>query len=175
MACTILTLGCIVNGQQATPTPSPKPGPASSDEIGNNSPPDQEPTPAPAPSLELDLRYRETMTGDWHGTRARWKEHGVEMQFILAGFVQGTAAGGVQHHSVLNGKLESKLDIDFGKLSGWKYWSAQAKFEYRFGAPVLGGTGAINTVNTNVTVPASHGSVFAITALNVTRVFPIST
>lgn len=172
MAGTIFTIACIVNGQQTTPTPSPKPSPATSDEIRNDPPADQE---LPAPSPELNLRRRETMTGDWGGSRARWKEHGVEMQFILAGFVQGTASGGVQRQTLLNGKLESKFNIDFEKLSGWKYWSAQVKFEYRFGAPVLGGTGALNTVNTNVTIPASKGSVFAITALNFTRVFPIST
>lgn len=117
----------------------------------------------------MDRQHRETMSGDWFASRTRWKEHGIEMQFILAGFVQGTASGGVQRQTVFNGKFESKFNIDFEKLSGWKYWSAQAKFEYRFGAPVLAGTGAINTVNTNVTVPASQGSVFAITALNFTR------
>ena len=114
------------------------------------------------------------MTGDWGGTRARWKDRGVDMQFTLAGFVQGTASGGLKHDTVLNGKFETKFDLDFEKLWGWKHWSAQAKTEYRFGAPVLGGTGAINTVNTDVTVPASRGSVFAITALNFTRVFPLN-
>ena len=153
----VLGLTCIGNAQEANPTPFTKPTP----------------TPSPEPSPELDLRHREAMSGDWDGTRTRWKEHGIEMQFILAGFVQGTASGGLQRHTVLNGKLESVVDIDFEKLSGWKHWSAQAKFEYRFGAPVLSGTGAINTVNTNVTVPAAQGSVFAITALNFTRGFPL--
>jgi porin len=174
MACTILTITCILNGQQTTPTPSSKPSSATSREIRNDTLPDQESASVPAPSPQPDPQRRESMIGDWGGTRARWKQHGIEMQFTLAGFVQGTASGGVQRHSALNGKLESKFNIDFEKLSGWKDWSAQAKFEYRFGAPVLTGTGAINTVNTNVTVPASQGSVFAITALNFTRVFPIS-
>lgn len=114
------------------------------------------------------------MTGDWLGARARWKERGVDMQFTLAGFVQGVASGGLKHSTVLNGKFDTKFDVDFEKLWGWKHWSAQAKTECRFGAPLLGGTGAINTVNTDVTVPASRGSVFAITALNFTRVFPLN-
>ena len=146
VTCTILTIVCAANGQQTTPAPSPEP----------------------------DRAQRDTITGDWLGTRARLKDHGIEMQFILAGFIQGTASGGVQRQTVLNGKFESKFDIDFEKLSGWKYWSAQVKFEYRFGAPVLGRTGAVNTVNTNVTIPASQGSVFAITALNFTRVFRVT-
>ena len=122
-----------MNGQQPTPTPLSKLTRVTSDEIRN----DQEPASVPSPSPELDLRHREEMTGDWSGARDRWKARGIDMQFILAGFVQGTASGGVQRHTVLNGKLESKFDIDFEKLSGWKHWSAQAKFEYRFGAPVL--------------------------------------
>lgn len=114
------------------------------------------------------------MTGEWGGTRTRLKEHGLEMEFTLTGFAQGTASGGLKRDTVLNGKFESKFNLDFEKLWGWKYWSAQAQVEYRFGAPVLAGNGAINTVNTDVTVPASRGSVFAVTALNFTRVFPIN-
>jgi porin len=114
------------------------------------------------------------MTGDWGGTRERWKEHGLEMQFTLTGFVQGTASGGLRRDTEWNGKFESTFDMDFEKLWGWKYWSAETKVEYRFGGPVLAGTGAINTVNTDVIVPASQGSVIAITALNFTRVFPLN-
>jgi len=114
------------------------------------------------------------MTGDWGGTRTRWQDRGVEMQFTLAGFVQGTASGGVRRETDGNGKFESEISLDLEKLWGWKYWSAETKVEYRFGGPALAGTGAINSVNTNVIVPAAQGSVFAITALNFTRVFPIN-
>lgn len=144
-ALTILTLTGNLHAQQATPTPSP----------------------------ELHSSDQETMTGDWDGTRERWKEHGLEMEFKLTGFIQGTATGGLKRNTVLNGTFESTFNLDFEKLWGWKNWSAQAKVEYRGGAPVLAGTGAINTVNTAVSVPASRGSVVAITALNFTRVFPI--
>jgi porin len=160
VVCVILTLTWAVKGQE---TPSSKRDP----------PAEQESSLLPAPSPELGFWRRETITGDWSGTRARWKERGIEMEFMLTGFVQGTASGGLKRDTVLNGKFESKFDIDFERLSGWKHWSGQAKIEYRFGAPVPAGAGAINSVNTYVTIPASQGSVFAITALNFTRVFPI--
>src|SRR6185369_3604585 len=114
------------------------------------------------------------LTGDWGGTRARWKEHGLEMKFTLTGYVQGTVAGGVRHDTQWNGKFATEVKMDLGKLWGWKWWSAETKMEYRFGGPVLGGTGAINLVNTDVVTPGSDGSVVAVTALNFTRLFPIN-
>jgi porin len=135
---------------------------------------DQASASGPAPSPEPDLWHQETMTGDWSGARERLKEHGIEMQFTLTGFAQGTASGGLERDTVVNGKFISKFNVDFEKLWGWKYWSAETKVEYRFGAPVLTGIGAINTVNTDMIVPASRGNVVAITALNLTRVFPIN-
>ena len=162
LLCVILTLTFSVSAQLSQ-TPS-----------DNSSLVQQKPDASPSPTPEVDFWYRETMTGDWGGTRTRWKQRGVDMQFTLAGFVQGTASGGLKRDTMLNGKLETNFDIDFEKLWGWKHWSAQAKTEYRFGAPVLAGTGAINAVNTDVTVPAASGSVFAITALNFTRVFSLN-
>ncbi|HKE59375.1 MAG TPA: carbohydrate porin [Pyrinomonadaceae bacterium] len=170
----LLTLSFVVKGQQPSPTPSPKPSPGASLEIKHDSSVDQKSEPTPAPSPELDFWHQETMTGDWGGTRARWRERGFEMQFTLTQFVQGTAAGGLRRDTEGNGKFEAQFNIDLDKVWGWKYWSAETKVEYRFGGPVLTGTGAINTVNTDVTVPASQGSVVAITAFNFTRVFPVN-
>ena len=171
MVCMVLTLTCTVRAQQPSPTPSSKPGAGTSDEIRNDPSASQKPDPTPTPSPELDFWHRETMTDDWGGMRARWKERGLEMQFTLTGFVQGTTSGGLRRETEWNGKFESKFSLDFEKLWGWKNWSSEMKVEYRFGGPVLSGIGALNTVNTDVIVPASKGSVVAITALNFTRVF----
>jgi porin len=148
-------------GQTRSPSPTVPGG-----EANGNAGTDQAPTD--------DLWHRSELTDDWGGTRSRWKEHGLEMTFTLAGFVQGTAAGGLRRDTEWNGKWESEFDLDFEKLWGWKNWSGVIKAEYRFGGPVLGGTGAINTVNTDVIVPASQGSVFAVTAVNFTRNFEIN-
>src|SRR5262249_39627700 len=81
----ILMLACVVEGQQPPPAPPAKPISGSSDEIINDSSAEQRPESSLKASPEMDLWRRETMTGDWAGTRTRWKEHGVEMQFSLAG------------------------------------------------------------------------------------------
>ena len=165
MASMFLMLALAVKGQQPSPTPVPKSEAETSESTTQST---------PAPSPDSNIWHQETMSGDWGGTRTRWKEHGLEMQFNVAGFVQGTASGGVKRETEWNGKFESRISVDFEKLWGWKHWSAETKVEYRFGGPALTGTGAINSVNTYVIVPAAQGSVFAITALNFTRTFPLN-
>jgi len=145
----------------------------------------QGPIPAPTPdpaktttSIDPDSgsdrsEQRLALTGDWGGLRTRLKERGIEMTFSFVTFGQGVASGGLKRSSDWSGKLESRVNVDLEKLSGLKHWSAAAKFEYRFGGPALTGIGAINAVNTDMRVPASEGSVFAITTLNFTRVFEL--
>lgn len=127
-------------------------------------------TPAPAPE---DWRTREELTGDWGGTRSRWKEKGVEMEFKLTQFYQGVAEGGIREGSEYNGKFQTVTKFDLGKLAGWKFWSTEIRTETRFGGPLLGGTGTISPVNTAVIIPGADGGVFSITALNVTKLFPL--
>lgn len=126
----------------------------------------------PAATPEPDFWHRETLTGDWNGARTRWKESGVELEFKLSQFYQAVTSGGERHDHEFNGKFEMLWKFDLGKVAGWKWWSAEIKSEWRFGGPALGGTGAINFVNTAEVVPGSNGSTASITALNFTRLIP---
>ena len=134
---------------------------------GQAAPPAQQAAPG-------GLLERQELTGDWGGTRARWKDKGVVLDSSLTQFYQGVSAGGTDTGSEYNGTAQAKLEFDFGKLAGWEFWSAELKGEWRFGGPLLTGTGTINPVNTAAMIPGSDGSKFSITALNVTRVFPIN-
>ena len=124
------------------------------------------------PPAEPDFWHRETMTGDWGGTRSRWKEKGVELEFKLSQFYQGIASGGVDQDSEYNGKFETTWKFDLGKIAGWKWWSAEFKGESRFGGPLLPGTGGVNPVNTAAIVPGADGSVTSVTAAYFTRLIP---
>jgi porin len=84
------------------------------------------------------------------------------------------ASGGTEAGSEYNGTAQATLEFDFGKLAGWEFWSAEVKAEWRFGGPLLGGTGTINPVNTAAMVPGAEGSLFSVTAANVTRLFPVN-
>lgn len=133
---------------------------------------DQKPALA-APKPEADFLAREELTGNWGGARSRWKEKGVELEFKFYQFAQGVASGGVDTGAVGNSKVQTAFKFDFGKLAGWNFWLAEIRTETRFGGPLLGGTGAINPVNTTAIIPTASGSSFTISSLNITKLFPI--
>lgn len=123
---------------------------------------------SPAPPVQEEL------TGDWGGERTRWEDNGVVLDSSLTQFYQGVSAGGTETGSEYNATAQVKLALDFEKLAGWPFWSAEIKGEWRFGGPLLAGTGTINPVNTAAMIPGSDGSKFSLTAVNVTRLFPIN-
>src|SRR5262245_3331385 len=157
----------VAAGGQGTPIPS---GAASrSVPITNTT---QTPASATQPP-PTGLLHQDELTGDWGGVRTRWKDKGVVLESSLTQFYQGVASGGTETGSEYNATAQAKLEIDFGKLAGWQYWSSEIKAEWRFGGPLLGGTGTINPVNTAAMIPGTDGSKFSVTALNFTRLFPI--
>jgi porin len=165
----IFMFGATTEVFSQNPTPSVSPTAETVKNAADNAAKTQPPT-APAP--DSDLWERETMTGDWGGTRSRWKEKGVELEFKLSNFVQGVASGGVQQDTEYNGKFEMTWNFDLAKVAGWKYWSSKIKAEYRWSGPSLGGTGGVNATNTAVLIPGSNGQIVSITAVNFTRVIP---
>jgi porin len=130
-------------------------------------------TPNPAPPPAPDFLHQEALTGDWKGARTKWKAKGVELTSSLTQFYQGVSSGGTGTSSEYNGTAQAKANFDLGKLAGWNYWSAEIKAEMRFGGPLVTSTGTISPVNTAAIIPDSDGTVFALTAVNVTRLFPV--
>lgn len=165
-------------GQEPAPsptsTPSASPSASTPDKVNKEAQTTQNAPPAkPAPTPEPDFWHWEEMTDDWGGDRKWLKERGVELEFRLTQFYQGVASGGIRRGSEYNGKFQTVFKFDLGKLAGWKFWSAEIRTETRFGGPALGGTGTVNPVNTAEIVPGSNGGVFSVTALNVTKLFPL--
>jgi porin len=120
-----------------------------------------------------DLCHQEELTGDWGGLRTQWKDKGFDLTVSLTQFYQAVADGGTETGSEYNGTVQAELEFDLGKLVGWKFWSSEVKVETRFGGPLLGGTGAINPVNTAAIVPGADGTVSSVSAVSFTRLFPI--
>ena len=174
----MLTTLCLLGLTGIAQTPAPSPAVAVTtpvSEIARNEETGKTQAPAvkASPTPEPDFWHRETITGDWGGDRTRLKERGVALEFKLSNFYQGTADGGVREVSVYNGKFSAEAKFDLGKLAHWNWWSAEVKTETRFGGPLLPGVGAINPTNTTAIVPTSSGTVTAVTALNVTKLFPL--
>ncbi len=160
-----LTVSCLSKPAQ-TQTPSPSPAVASS--TANTVAKTTKAEPAPAP----DFWHRETMTGNWGGTRSRWKEKGIDLEFKYVGIFQSLASGGTSEKSSLTNKLETTWKFDLAKVAGWKYWSSEIKAEWRFGGSALTSTGGINFTNTAGIIPGASGSVVSVTAVNFTRIIP---
>jgi hypothetical protein len=139
----------------------------------------QEPTSAqatakPAAAPAPDFLHQEELTGDWNGLRTKWKDKGVELESSLTQFYQGVSSGGTGTSSEYNGTAQAELKFDLGKLAGWNHWSAEIKAETRFWRPLVTSTGTISPVNTAAIIPGSDGTVFSVTAVNFTKLFPIN-
>lgn len=131
------------------------------------------PAQAPAPTPETEFWKREQLTGDWGGDRTRLQNEGLTLEGRFTQFVQGIAKGGTRETTVYNAKLEMEMKLDFGKMNPkWMWWSADIKTEWRFGGPLLLGTGAINPTNTATMIPDSSGSVVSVTSFNFSRIIP---
>jgi len=170
---TLFVLGSDAYCQMPTPSPTPAaPEPAATNPSGAAENAARAAPASSAPAPDPDFWHRETMTGDWGGTRSEWKEKGVELEFKSTNFYQGIASGGTNHNSEYTGLFESTWKFDLGKVAGWKYWSSEIKTQWRFSGPAITGTGGINASNTAAIIPAASGSVVSITAVNFTRIIP---
>ena len=129
-----------------------------------------QPAAAPTP----DFLHQDELTGDWGGARTTAKNKGVELESSLTQFYQGVSSGGTGTSSEYNGTAQALLKFDLGKLAGWQFWSAEIKAETRFGGPLVTSTGTISPVNTAAIIPAADGTVFSVTAVNFTKLFPIN-
>jgi porin len=97
----------------------------------------------------------------------------VELAASLTQIYQGIASGGMETVSEYNGTAQAKLTFDLGELAGWQFWSAEIKSEVRFGGPLITSTGSINPINTAAMIPGGDRTIFSVTAVNVTKLFPI--
>ena len=129
-----------------------------------------QPAAAPTP----DFLHQDELTGDWGGARTTAKNKGVELESSLTQFYQGVSSGGTRTSSEYNGTAQALLKFDLGKLAGWQFWSAEIKAETRFGGPLVTSTGTISPVNTAAIIPGADGTVFSVTAVNFTKLFPIN-
>jgi len=110
--------------------------------------------PAPQPGF----LERDTLTGDWGGSRTWLKDHGITVMPRLTQFYQGMPAGEGDHESEYGGKADLLLNADLGKLGFWKGFSLTVHGEYNFGQSVNGDGGTIALVNTALYFPGIEGA-----------------
>ncbi len=166
LATVLLTVLFILESEVCSQDPTQSPKPAAREQAPDKAKSGGEDAPKVAaesttPKPEPDFWTQEEMTGEWGGTRKRWKDKGVELEFELTQFYQGVASGGIETGSEYNGKFATGFKFDFGKLAGWQFWSAEIRTETRFGGPLLGGTGTISPVNTTMIASIARAGKFS--------------
>lgn len=70
------------------------------------------------------LWERDTLTGEWGGTRTSLAESGMEIGLEYIGEGMSIADGGIRTGTTYEGRVELSLDFDFAKLLKWEGGSA---------------------------------------------------
>lgn len=77
--------------------------------------------PPPEAAKVTSVWSRDTLTGDWGGTRAAFKDkYGTDLTVNYIGEEFSVLSGGLHRHSSYEGRLEFSLDTDLQRLAGWK-------------------------------------------------------
>ena len=74
----------------------------------------------PASAQASDWLTRDTLTGDWGGTRTALKDKGVTVGLSWTMEGLGNATGGIRQGAVYDGFTDLQFDFDLEKLAGWK-------------------------------------------------------
>ena len=88
-------------------------GVAAAEEEGQNAPGGNS-----APENAPGFWERDTLTGDWGGTRADLEDLGVVLAGAYTADGLGNPSGGIRQRGVYTGLLELDADVDFDKLAG---------------------------------------------------------
>lgn len=89
------------------------------------------------------LDRKQTLTGDWRGSRPSLEEMGISFDASVTQFYQGVARGGLQQHFQYGGHGDYDLSFDFGKLCELDGLSLELGAEHRFGETVNRATGSV--------------------------------
>jgi porin len=73
---------------------------------------------AAEPQTEETLWTRDTITGDWGGSRTKLSEKGIDFDFRLSQYYQNVLSGGVDQTGEYGGTMDYRINIDAGKLFG---------------------------------------------------------
>ena len=71
-------------------------------------------------NTEPSIWERETLTGDWGGTRTALSSRGIDFTLRYTGEVFGVLSGGIERRASYQGLFEFSVDTDLDKLTGWK-------------------------------------------------------
>lgn len=101
---------------------------------------------------------RETLSGDWGGSRTRLEDRGITIKPRLTLFYQGLSAGAGAHDYEFGNKADVLFNADLHKLGLWDGFSMTVHAEYNSGNSVNGRGGVLIPVNTALNTPGMDGA-----------------
>ena len=109
---------------------------------------------APLLSVASSLPYN----GDPFGTRAWLARHGVTFGFVYTTEGLASVRGGIKRAGVFDGKLETLIGVDFGKLAGWNGLTLFANIFHLQGngGPGRNLVGNLNTISNIEALPTTR-------------------
>jgi porin len=99
------------------------------------------------------LSTRETLTGDWGGSRKQLSEYGVGFSLELTEFYQGMFSGTGDDSFDDGGRADSLVNLDTEKLGLWRGGGINFHFTYRYGDLTGFRGGALSPVNIGSVLP----------------------
>lgn len=97
---------------------------------------------------------RDKLFGDWMGIRKNLTDNGIDLDFKMVQWYQGSTSGGVRDHAEYGGNFISKFNVDMNKLVGtWKGLYVVGHVDSRWGEDIDGDVGAFSLVNTPALYP----------------------
>ncbi len=99
---------------------------------------------------------RDTLTGDWFGSGATLRDHGVNLNGSLAQFYQGLASGDGSRSWKYGGKGDLFLRLDGSKLGLWQGFGVSAHGELNYGQSATSAGGTFLPNNVALLFPAAN-------------------
>ncbi len=103
-----------------------------------------------------DWLTRQSLSGDWGGTRTSLEQQGITVKPRLTQFYQGLTSGEGEHGFEYGSKADVLVTADLHKLGFWDGLSMTVHAEYNFGNSVNGRGGVLIPVNAALNFPG-HG------------------
>jgi porin len=124
----------------------------------------------PLPDYSGDWRTRESLSGDWGGTRSEWADKGIFLEFDWLQVGQGIVSGGSDETWAYATNLDLYLKVDLDRMGVLPGAVVSFRGQSRFGRTVNGDSGLLLPVNTYSYFPYTstidENVPFAITELN---------
>ncbi len=107
-----------------------------------------------------DFCSRDTLTGDWLGTRTTLADRGITFQADLTQFHMGNTMGGIEQDFRYSGHGDYVTNIDMHKLVGLEGMFIKLRAEHHFGQSMAGTTGSWLPPNILANLPAESDELF---------------